>query len=67
MKFSQFREYNVKNIFLEKSCTKCPGETVPRPISKKIKILYIYGSIILYKILGSLFLMYAKLRAINLY
>ena len=35
MKFSQVIEYNMKNIFLEKSCTKFGGETSPRPFSKK--------------------------------
>ena len=37
MKFAQLIEYN-RNIFLEKSCTKCGGETIPRPFSKKSKI-----------------------------
>ena len=32
MKFSQLIEFNVKNIFLEKSCTKCGGETIPKPL-----------------------------------
>ena len=36
MKFiGQLIEYNVRNIFLEKSYTKCGGETIPRPFSKK--------------------------------
>ena len=30
MKFGQI-EYNMRNIFLEKSYTKCGGETIPRP------------------------------------
>ena len=33
IKFSQLIKYNMKNIFLEKSYTKCGGETFPRPIS----------------------------------
>ena len=37
MKFSQLIEYNMRNIFLEKSCKKCGGETIPRPFSKKSK------------------------------
>ena len=37
MKFAQLIEYNG-NIFLEKSCTKCGVETIPRPFSKKSKI-----------------------------
>ena len=37
MKFSQLIEYNMRNIFLEKSYTKCDGETSPRPFSEKLK------------------------------
>ena len=46
MKFGQLIEYNMKNIFVEKSYTKCAGETIPRPLSKKIKIEHISGSIV---------------------
>ena len=38
MKFGQLIEYNMKNIFLEKSYTKYGGETVHRPFSKKWKL-----------------------------
>ena len=38
MRFGQLIEYNMKNIFLEKSCTKYGGETIPRPFSKKSKL-----------------------------
>ena len=38
MKFSQLIEYSMRNIFLEKLYTKCGGETIPKPISKKIKL-----------------------------
>ena len=52
------------NIFLEKSCTKCGGETSPRLFSEKLK-LYItpdqYS-----KVLYSLLLLYVKLRAIKI-
>ena len=34
-KLGQLIEYNMGNISLEKSCTKCDGETVPRHFSKK--------------------------------
>ena len=34
MKFRQLKEYNMKNIFVEKSYTKCSGETIPRPLYK---------------------------------
>ena len=32
MKFGQLIEYNMRNIFIEKSYTKCAGETIPRPL-----------------------------------
>ena len=38
MKFGQLIEYNMRNIFLEKPYTKCDGETIPRPFSKKSKL-----------------------------
>ena len=38
IKFGQLIEYNMKNIFVEKSYTKCAGETIPRPLSKKSKL-----------------------------
>ena len=31
MKFDQLIEHNMRNIFFEKSCTKCGGKTIPRP------------------------------------
>ena len=34
MKFGQLIEYNMRNIFVEKSYTKCAGETLPRPLFK---------------------------------
>ena len=37
-KFGQLIEYNMRNIFVEKSYTKCAGETIPRPLSKKSKL-----------------------------
>ena len=33
MKFDQLVEYNMRNIFIEKSYTKYAGETIPRPLS----------------------------------
>ena len=38
MKFGQLIEYNMRNIFVEKSYTKFAGETIPRPLSKKSKL-----------------------------
>ena len=37
MKFGQLIEYNMWNIFVEKLYTKCDGETIPRPLSKRSK------------------------------
>ena len=55
----------MRNIFLEKSYTKCGGETSPEPFSKKSKLaISLYQ---LSKFLYSLFLLYAKLRAIQTY
>ena len=38
MKFHELIEYNTRNIFLGKSCTKCSGETSPRPFSEESKL-----------------------------
>ena len=55
----------MRNIFIEKSYTKCGGETIPRPFFEKITL-----SISIYqesKVLRSLFLLHAKLRVIEIY
>ena len=38
MKFDQLIEYNMRNIFVEKSHKKCATEIIPRPLSKKTKL-----------------------------
>ena len=38
MKFGQLIEYNMGNIFVEKSYTKWAGETNTRPLSQKSKL-----------------------------
>ena len=38
IKFGQLIECHMRNIFLEKSCTKCSGETSLRPFYKKLKL-----------------------------
>ena len=38
IKLGQLIEYNMGNIFLEKSYTGCGGETIPGPFSKKSKL-----------------------------
>ena len=38
IKFGQFRENNMSNIFLEKTYTKYDGKTIASPFSKKLKL-----------------------------
>ena len=38
MRFGQLIEYHMRNIFVEESYTKCAGETIHRPLSKKSKL-----------------------------
>ena len=38
MQFGQLIGYNMRNIFLEKSCIKCGGENSPRPFFGKLKL-----------------------------
>ena len=38
MKYGQLIEYNMRNIFVEKSYTECVKEAIPRPLSKKSKL-----------------------------
>ena len=38
MKFGQLIEYNMRNIFHEKSFAKCGGETSPRPFPENWKL-----------------------------
>ena len=39
MTFGELIEYNLRNIFLEKSYTKYGGEASPRPFFKKSKLI----------------------------
>ena len=55
----------MRNIFLEKLYTKCAGETIPRPFSKKSKLSISIDQ--QSKDSYSLFLMYAELRATEIY
>ena len=64
MKPGQLIEYNLRNIFLEKSYTKCSKRTTPRHFSKKPKLsisLEQYS-----KALYILFLLFAKFRTIEI-
>ena len=37
MKFARLIEYNMRNIFLERSYTQCGGESIPKLLFKKSK------------------------------
>ena len=63
--WSVWIEYNMKNIFLETWYTKCGGETVPRPFSKKLKLSISMDQYS--KVIYSSLLLYVKLRAIERY
>ena len=39
MNFDDLIDNNMRNNFLENSCTKCDGETIPRPFPKKTKLI----------------------------
>ena len=65
MKFVRLIEYNMRNIFLEKSYTKCGGETFSRPFSKNSKLSIPLDQ--LSKVLHGLFLLYVKLSAMEMY
>ena len=55
MKFGHLIEYNLRNIFLEKSHTKCGRETIPRPFFKKSKLSISVDQIKIEHISGSIF------------
>ena len=60
MKPAQLLEYNLRHIFLEKSYTKCGGETITRPFSKKSKLSLSLDQYS--KVLYILLLLFAKFR-----
>ena len=60
MKFGQLIEYEVRNIFLEKSCTKYVGETSPGPFLKSQNWTYIWMN----SLKSYTALLYAKLSVI---
>ena len=62
MKFGQLIDYNMRNIFAEKSYTKCGGETIPRHFSKTSELSLSQCL----KVLYFLFLFYGYLRAIEI-
>ena len=52
MKYGDLIEHNMRKIFPEKSCTKCGGESIPRPVLKNLNLAYlwinIYNLVLLY-------------------
>ena len=64
MKFGQLTEYDMRNIFAEKSYTKCAAETITRPLSTKSKLRISLDQQC--KALNCLFLLCANLRAIEI-
>ena len=56
-------QYNLINIFLEKSYTKCGRETIPRPFSKKSKFSISLDQYS--KVLYILSLLFSKLKTIE--
>ena len=63
-KFPEILEYNLRNIFLEKSYTKCGGEAIPRPFSKKSKLTISLDQY--FKVLYILLSLFAKLTTIEI-
>ena len=65
MKFDHLIEYNMRKIFLEKSSTKCVGETSPGPFSgnSKLSISLDQHS----KVLYNLILLYPKSKTIEIH
>ena len=64
MKSGQLIGYNLRNIFLEKSYTKCGGEPIPRPFSEKSNLSISLDQY--FKVSYILFLLFAKLRTIEI-
>ena len=60
MKTGQLLEYNLRNIFLEKSYTKCDGETIARSFFKKSKL-----SISLDQYSKVIYILFVKLKTIE--
>ena len=62
IKLGHLLEYNMRNIFVEKSYTKCGGENSTRPYFKKLEL-----NISLDQVLYGLSILYANLTAIKIY
>ena len=56
MKFGQLIEYNMRNIFLKKSCTRYVVLTIPRPLYKKSKLS---SGLTVWNVIQSVFIAFA--------
>ena len=65
MKYGHLIDYNMSNIFLQKSYTKCGAETSSQSFSEKSKLSISLDHLV--KVSDSLFLLCAILRAIKIY
>ena len=65
MKFAQLIKYNMRNTFLKKILQKCGEETISEHFSKKSRFNISLDQE--FNVLHSLLLLYAKLRAIEIY
>ena len=63
--FGHLIECKMRNTFLEKSCTNCGEETIPRFFSKKLKLNLFLDQ--WSKVLYSLFLLHVNLKAVEKY
>ena len=59
MKFGHLIEYNMRNIFLEKSYTKCGGEASQHYYKKSKLIIFLHQQL---EMLQSLFLSYVQVK-----
>ena len=65
VKFGQLIEFNMRNIFLEKSYTICGPETSPKHFSEKLKLSVFLDKYS--KNLWSLLLLHGKLRCVKMF
>ena len=65
IKFGQLKEYNIRNLFFEKSYTECGGKSIPRPFPKKLKLSMSLDQ--QSKVLYGLFSQCVNLRAIEMH
>ena len=65
MELGQLIENNMRNIFLEKSYSRCGGEASPRPFSENLKLIISLDQ--WRKVLYSIFLWNPNLGAIEIY